>query len=261
MSVCRAFAHVDQLADERHAGGRHVGFAHQGNVASFQQVPWLLGERHQPRARPLAVVEFDPGPVGNVRRGVVGLVRADHAAVDQRGWDIPGGRGQQPPIGTGAADVRGAVGVGDLDLRPQPGALAHREAVAAHAVPALALHGLAEVIGPHRDHVPARTQRGGHVVGVVGLEAGIAAGRSPTHVGAVEVQHVAVRRRHVELRGRRCVVNLDRSARIEIEVVGLGFALDPNPLPDGPPGRCLRALHHLRHWPALMRRGAGCHRK
>ena len=250
--------HVDELADQRHAGGRQLGLAQQWDVAGFKHVPRLIGGRHQPRARPLAVVEIDPGPVGDVRRGVVNLVRADQSAVDHRRVGVPRGRWQQPPIGTGAADLRRAAGVRHFDLRPQPGALAGRVAVPAGAAPAAALRGRAVVIRPHRDHVAPWAQRGGDVVGVVGLEPGIASGRPPAQVRAVHVQHVAVRRRHVQPRGRRRAVNRHGPARVEIEVVGLGFALDPNPLPDRPSGRCLRALQCLRHGPALMRRRAGC---
>ena len=177
--------HVDELADQRHAGGRQLGLAQQWDVAGFQHVPRLIGGRHQPRARPLAVVEIDPGPVGDVRRGVVNLVRADQSAVDHRRVGVPRGRWQQPPIGTGAADLRRAAGIRHFDLRPQPGALTGRVAVPAGAVPAAALRGRAVVIRPHRDHVAPWAQGGGDVVGVVGLEPGIASGRPPAHVRAV----------------------------------------------------------------------------
>ena len=157
----------------------------------------------------------------------------------------PPGLGRlQPPGSVGADDVGVAIGRDHLELHPESGPLADGVSVAAQTSPSpngqrvemgptrallrSALQGGSVVVSAYGNRVAAGQQMRGHVVSVVALAPWIAAGGPAAKVDAVDVEQVAVGGGDVELRRRGRAVELERAARVEVAVIGLGLSPQPD---------------------------------
>ena len=180
LHVSRHARQLDDLALLDHASRVLVDLLQHRRLPRLQVRPGrhLLGDHG--RRLPGVVVEAGRVPVGRVDPSVVHLGHAEGDA-DQPHVSPPALRRPDPPRAVGADDGARAVGVLGVELNEQPGAGVTRVVVLA-----------AVVVGQHGDRVASGPQGRSHVVGVVGLPARVAAGRSAAQIGAVDVEQVAV---------------------------------------------------------------------